>query len=208
MRLNVALNEDLGVRIWSFPMRYQPTNRPDRGHVGERWTRYQLRSMQIVLQATHGIVSGAPEFFKRAFGDTVDDFQRLLLLPHDFLFNRDWYEHGEGREELDDYRAAFRRLSDSERAELLQLLSSCDPREFVSLPRSTANKRLKRVLPFYVQKPKSELFAIWERTRSRKEEIELADDERVEDAGLDQDEDSPPPEAAATKGKRAERAAA
>jgi hypothetical protein len=31
MRLNVTLNEDLGVRIWSFPMRYQPTDRPDRG---------------------------------------------------------------------------------------------------------------------------------------------------------------------------------
>jgi len=208
MRLNVALNEELGVRIWSFPMRYQPTNRPDRGHVGERWTRYQLRSMQIVLQATHGIVSGAPEFFKRAFGDTVDDFHRLLLLPHDFIFNRDWYEHGEGREELEDYRAAFRRLSDSERAELPQLLSSCDPREFVSLPRSTANKRLKRVLPFYVPKPKSELFVIWERTKSRKEEIELAEDERVEDAGLDQDEDSPPEAAAAARAKRAERAAA
>ena len=57
MRLNVALNEELGVRIWSFPMRYQPTDRPDRGHIGEKWSRYQLRSMQIILQATHGIVS-------------------------------------------------------------------------------------------------------------------------------------------------------
>jgi hypothetical protein len=64
------------------------------------------------------------------------------------------------------------------------------------------------VLPFYVPKPKSELFAIWERTKSRKEEIELAEDERVEDAGLDQDEDAPPEGAAAAKGKRAERAAA
>ena len=69
MRLNVTLNEELGVRIWSFPMRYQPTDRPDRGHVGKNWTRYQLRSMQIILQATHGVVSGAPEFFKRAFGN-------------------------------------------------------------------------------------------------------------------------------------------
>ena len=71
MRLNVTLNEELGVRVWSFPMRYQPTDRPDRGHVGEQWSRYQLRSMQIILQATHGIVSGEPTFFKRAFGDTV-----------------------------------------------------------------------------------------------------------------------------------------
>ena len=28
MRLNLKLNEELGVRIWSFPMRYQPTDRP------------------------------------------------------------------------------------------------------------------------------------------------------------------------------------
>ena len=56
MRLNVSFNEELEVRIWSFPMRYQPTDRPDRGCVGTKWTRYQLRSMQIMLQATHGVV--------------------------------------------------------------------------------------------------------------------------------------------------------
>ncbi|MYK87820.1 MAG: radical SAM protein, partial [Acidobacteria bacterium] len=73
MRLNVRLNEKLGIRVWSFPMRYLPTDRPDRGHVGEKWTRYQLRSLQLILQATHGVVTGAPEFFKRAFGDTFED---------------------------------------------------------------------------------------------------------------------------------------
>ena len=41
MKLNVRLNEELGIRIWSFPMRYQPTDLPDRTHIGERWTRYQ-----------------------------------------------------------------------------------------------------------------------------------------------------------------------
>ena len=49
MRLNVTLNEELGLRIWSFPMRYQPTWLPDRSHIGEKWTRYQLRSMQLIL---------------------------------------------------------------------------------------------------------------------------------------------------------------
>ena len=53
-------NEELGIRIWSFPMRFQPTDLPDRSHVGKKWTRYQLRSMQLILQATHGVVSGAP----------------------------------------------------------------------------------------------------------------------------------------------------
>src|SRR4029077_8589104 len=82
MRLNVTLNEELGLRIWSFPMRYQPTWLPERSHVGEKWTRYQLRSMQLILQATHGVVSGDPAFFKRAFGDTVGEFADLLMRPH------------------------------------------------------------------------------------------------------------------------------
>ena len=81
MRLNVTLNEELDLRIWSFPMRYQPTNLPDRTHVGEKWTRYQLRAIQIILQATHGVVSGDPDFFKRAFGDTVHEFHELLMRP-------------------------------------------------------------------------------------------------------------------------------
>ena len=81
MRLNITLNEELGVRIFSFPMRFQPTDLPDRCHVGEKWNRYYLRSMQIMLQATQGVVSGSPEFFKRAFGDTYQDFEDILDPP-------------------------------------------------------------------------------------------------------------------------------
>ena len=96
MRLNVRLNEELGLRIWSFPMRYQPINLPNRSHVGEHWTRYQLRSLQMILQATHGVVSGEPNFFKRAFGDTATEFHELLLRPHRYIFNRDWYNDTTG----------------------------------------------------------------------------------------------------------------
>lgn len=191
MRLNVALNEELNVRIWSFPMRFQPTDRPDRGHVGKRWTRYQLRSMQTILQATHGVVSGAPEFFKRAFGDTAEDFERILLHPHDYIFNRDWYERHDQSQELHEYREAAEKLTADERGELLALLSSCEPREFNSLSANASSERVKHVLPFYVPKPKSELFDIWARqkaiTQSGSEEGELTDEERVEDAGLDQE---------------------
>jgi hypothetical protein len=194
MRLNVTLNEELGVRIWSFPMRYQPTDRPDRGHVGDKWSRYQLRSMQIVLQATHGIVSGEPTFFKRAFGDTFAEFERILLLPHDFIFNRDWYERFDSAHRLDEYRSEFAKLDDSDRAELIQLLSSCDPKDFVGLGERTASAALQRVLRFYIPRPKEELFAIWakqkELTRGEPAALDgLADDERVEDAGLDSEDE-------------------
>jgi hypothetical protein len=197
MRLNVTLNEELGVRIWSFPMRFQPTDRPDRGHVGKKWTRFQLRSMQIILQATHGIVSGAPEFFKRAFGNTADEFERILLHPHDYTFNRDWYEHHDKRQELHEYRAVAEKLTAEDRAELLAFLSSCDPKDFKSLGANTTNDRIKDVLPFYVPKSKSELSDIWARQShlAQNDESEgdlLPEDERVEDAGLDQEIESAP----------------
>jgi hypothetical protein len=193
MRLNVTLNEELGVRVWSFPMRYQPTDRADRGHVGERWRRYQLRSMQIILQATHGVVSGEPQFFKRAYGDTVADYERILLLPHDFIFNRDWYDRFDGRAEFDEYQKQATKLDASDRAELLDLLSSCDPRDFIALSRQTTNRRILRVLPFYVPRSKELLRDIWERQRMLTRldvtaDMGFAEDERVEDAGLDFDE--------------------
>ncbi len=197
MRLNVALNEELGVRIWSFPMRYQPTDRPDRGHIGNKWTRYQLRSMQIILQATHGIVSGEPTFFKRAFGDTFPDYERILALPHDFIFNRDWYERFDPEERLAIYRAEYDSLDGYERRELMELLSSCDPRDFAGLADKAMTTALKRVLRFYVPLPKEELFAIWakqkELTRGEPTaDMGLAEDERVEDAGLEHEEEPEP----------------
>ena len=207
MRLNVKLNEELGVRVWSFPMRYQPTDRPDRGHVGEKWSRYQLRSMQIILQATHGIVSGMPTFFKRAFGDTSEDFERILLLPHDFIFNRDWAERFDPEERLAAYRAEFDKLDGYERAELVELLSSCDPREFAGLAKQATTAPLKRVLRFYVPLPKEELFAIWAKQKelTRGEvtaDMGPAEDERVEDAGLDHEDESDLPRPRKTKSRQ------
>lgn len=186
MRLNVTLNEELGVRIWSFPMRFQPTDRPDRGHVGDKWTRFQLRSMQLVLQATHGVVSGEPSFFRRAFGDTVADYERILALPHDFIFNRDWYEFGGGQGEFDDYTRLYDRLSDTDREELLLLLSSRDPRRFHQLADEADSEAVRQVLPFYLPRPKTEFAAIWKSRRgSAATGIGPAEEERVEDAGLD-----------------------
>ena len=124
MSINIELNERLGVRIWSFPMRYLPVTMKDRSYVGKNWNRYYLRSFQFILQATHGVVSGSNEFFRRAFGSSYDEFERLLSLPHAFIFQRDFYENGEGRPVLDEYHALLRRLTSTQRAELIYLLSA------------------------------------------------------------------------------------
>ena len=183
MRLNVALNEELGIRIWSFPMRFQPTDLPDRSHVGEKWSRYQLRSMQLILQATHGVVSGAPIFFKRAFGESYQDFENILLRPHHFIFNRDWYEHHAGKAEFGEFANAFIKLSSSDKSELLALLSSVEPREISRLPQKTSNSQLRKILHFYKPLPKDDEARIWALQKSLSSPP-MPEDERVEDAGL------------------------
>ena len=123
MRLNISLNEELGIRIWSFPMRYQPVTLKDRSHVGKNWNRYYLRSFQIMLQATRGIVSGNPTFFVRAYGSNKHEFERLLGLPHAFIFHRDYYEFGEGRGVLEDYESIRKNFSASQERELISILA-------------------------------------------------------------------------------------
>ena len=193
MRLNVALNEELSIRIWSFPMRFQPTDLPDRSHVGEKWTRYQLRSIQLILQATHGVVSGAPVFFKRAFGDSYRDFEDILLRPHHFIFNRDWYERFQGKAEFDEFTLRFRNLSASDKLELLALLSSVEPREISGLPKQTSNSQIRKILHFYRPLPKEEEARIWDIQKGFDYSL-VPEDERVEDAGLSDasDEDVTP----------------
>jgi hypothetical protein len=189
MALNVELNESLGIRIWSFPMRYQPTDLPNRSHIGEKWTRYQLRSMQLILQATHGVVSGAPVFFRRAFGPTVADYEALLLRPYHFIFNRDWFEAGPGRAEFDDFQASFSRLTSSQRRELVDLLSSCEPRDFKKLCAYTRDTSLRNLLSHYVPLSKETEERIWKLQKKTRPNISLQvpEDERVEDAGLTED---------------------
>jgi hypothetical protein len=209
MYLNVRLNEELGIRIYSFPMRFQPTNLPHRTHVGEKWNRYYLRSVQIILQATHGVVSGEPDFYKAAFGSTHAEFEEILSLPHHMIFNRQWFELYEGRPQFDDYKAALGHLSASEKTDLLSFLSSRGPGQFEqSLPELPKN--LRQVARFYVPMNREEEMVIrrvqqGRRKNELKADIRLTDEEIVEDAGLDQADE--PEVRPATKRKRAKEAA-
>ena len=123
MKLNIELNEDLGIRIWSFPMRYQPVNLKDRSHVGKNWNRYYLRTFQIMLQATRGIISGSPSFFNHAYGSSVDDFLYLLSYPHGMIFHREHYENGAGHTVREEYEALRGRMSKIQENELLYHLA-------------------------------------------------------------------------------------
>jgi len=190
MRLNVTLNEELDVRIFSFPMRYQPTDLPHRTHVGKNWNKHFLRSMQIILQATHGIVSGSPQFFKVAFGDTADEYVNLLYRPHHFIFNRSWYEHGDGKSQLNEYNNQFNKLSEDEKIELTTYLSSHPPREIGNKGLEELSSSVKKIVQFYIPLDNDVERSIWDAQKARKklissEQMNVPADELVEDAGLE-----------------------
>jgi hypothetical protein len=63
LKINVELNERLGTKIFSFPMKYIPVNNKDRKYVGKHWNQKYLRAIQCILHATHGIVSPKKRFF-------------------------------------------------------------------------------------------------------------------------------------------------
>lgn len=88
LRINIELNEELGIKIYSFPMKYSPTEDVDRKHIGRYWTPKYIRSMQIILNAVHGAVMPGKNFFEVAFGKNVDEFMQILMLPDDYLLNR------------------------------------------------------------------------------------------------------------------------
>ena len=198
MRLNIDLNEELGIRIWSFPMRYQPVTLKDRSHVGKKWNRYYLRSFQIMLQATRGVVSGSPSFFLRAYGENADEFERLLRLPHAFIFHRKYFDDGEGRAQREEYESLRRGLSESQEKELVHLLANPPNGNGMgtSLFRELANEQtldqqIRRLLRFHGLDTNEDA-----KTHSHQLMSEmtangtyLEEDEIVEDAGLfDHDE--------------------
>jgi hypothetical protein len=89
LKINVELNERLGTKIFSFPMKYIPVNNKDRKYVGKYWNHKYLRAIQCILHATHGIVGPKKDFFEAAFGKTFKDFEKLLLMPDYYIIYRE-----------------------------------------------------------------------------------------------------------------------
>ena len=47
----------------------------------------------------------------------AEEFERLLRLPHAFIFHREYFEHGEGRAQREEYESLRRGLSDFQEKE-------------------------------------------------------------------------------------------
>jgi len=89
LQINVRLNEEYGLSIFSFPMRYIPLDAKDRKYVSPKWTKTQLRGIQCILHATHGVVGPRRRFFEIAFGRSADEFRYIIEQPEEIIFHRE-----------------------------------------------------------------------------------------------------------------------
>jgi hypothetical protein len=89
LELNIKLNQELGAKIYSFPMKYIPVTHTNRNeHYANGWNKKYVRAIQAVLNVTKGSVAPGESFFYRAFGANEDEFFKILLMPEDYIINR------------------------------------------------------------------------------------------------------------------------
>jgi len=125
--VNANLNEELGVRITGFPMRFIPMDDVSRRHVAPAWKWRYLRGIQCILLATHGLVSPNPKFIEHAFGETYEKFFEILSMPDRYIIYREHY----GKDGARDWKRQYRRLAPDQKTELLDILEKLNaaPRE-------------------------------------------------------------------------------
>jgi hypothetical protein len=92
LQINIELNEELNLSIFSFPMKYVPLDAKDRKHIGKNWTKSQLRGIQCILHATHGVVGPKRKFFETAFGKDFNEFKYIIEQPEEAVFYREKME--------------------------------------------------------------------------------------------------------------------
>lgn len=101
LQINVKLCDELGVSIYSFPMKYHPIRKTDdmdldyshnRDYIGKHWNRKYIRAIQAILNSTKGKIGRGTSFFEKAFGKDIDDYRKLLEMPETMIIYRLFFE--------------------------------------------------------------------------------------------------------------------
>jgi len=161
LKLNIDFNREMGLQIYSFPMKYVPLDAKDRTYINEpNWNWQFIRGVQRILNVTKGVVMTGMEFFNRAFGENEEAFLRILHMPERILMAR-------GREpgtEETDWAAKYDNLTSTEREELLLILcTNRTKKTLVSAIKRNKNGKLKAILDYYIPELNGgEQLTIWD----------------------------------------------
>lgn len=143
LRINIELNRELGIQIFSFPMKYSPIDHTDRDFIGENWTKKSILAISAILQVTKGIVAAGSDFFYKAFGNSVQEYLEILAMPRDLIMFRSYYEENGITAK---WQEQYRKLTDAQKKKLMNHVS-CSISE---LRDKKCPKSLSDIIPFYL----------------------------------------------------------
>jgi len=149
LEINVLLNQQFEnfnykTKIWSFPMKFSPIFDEEaigRKYLGEKWTRKQLRGIQCILNATHGVVGPKFDFFKKAFGKDMEEFNRLLWMPEKYIIYRIEHEQNGNSKQWNEF---YLQLDSKTLEEFHELIG-----DNVFVDKHSKNKIINKLLTHY-----------------------------------------------------------
>jgi hypothetical protein len=146
--INIDLCHALGVTIYSFPMKFHPIMDEqwfsNRDYIGApHWTRKSIRTVQSVLNSTHGKIGRARTFFFKAFGRNEAEFLELIRMPEAFIIKR-W--DAEIRGLTSAWHDSYAALSDPERKFVDDIV---DTNTFDASLWKNQSTPVRKVLKFY-----------------------------------------------------------
>lgn len=156
LRINVELCEELGVNIYSFPMKYHPITGEyshNRDFIGENWNRKYIRAVQAILNSTKGKIGRGKSFFYEAFGSTEDEFLELLEMPETFILYRFFFKWLADKHEAStvNWRKSWvecmSSISDNEKQQVLEIIHTNVFNEETQT--QFHNAKIKKLLSYY-----------------------------------------------------------
>jgi hypothetical protein len=142
-------------------MKYVPLDAKDRTFIDEpRWNWQFIRGVQRILNVVKGTVMTGGEFFYRAFGESEEDFMRILHMPERILMSRGRVP---GTDEI-NWKNKFVLLTASEQKELLSILcQNRSRRKLMGAIKRNRNQKLKNILDYYVpEDEENSQLTIWD----------------------------------------------
>jgi len=147
LKINVELCENLGVYIYSFPMKFIPLlgeEAKNREYIGKHWNKKYIRTIQAVINVTKGIVTPGRSFFEKAFGRNLDEYHELLYMPEIYIIYRKLFEVDLGYTQI--WQDLFRSLKPKELKKARAIIEENDFRDINS---KTKNPKIRKLLEHY-----------------------------------------------------------
>lgn len=155
LEINVTLSEELEMPIYSFPMKYIPLfgeEAKTRDFIGNKWNKKFIRAIQSILNVTKGIVAPGRNFFERAFGKDLREFDELLHMPEAYIIYRKVFEEiGLSQE----WRALYNNINATEKDLVKLIIQSND---FNHIPPVLSESSRKLLSHYSIKREDAELY--------------------------------------------------